>query len=939
MMDAASNRCLAASLRHGLDLLAVNETWVPVNSPDAVSNSMVPQGYRVINAPRTDGRRAGGVAFIYRDDLNITPGQINLTFSTFEFLVVRLVVGSEKFMLASIYRLQETSVETFLDDLSDLFDALSNSGGHPILAGDFNCPGTHPDTVDSRLDTWVSCYNLNIINDGPTRLNWDGGQSKLDVVIEPKSDRRLKAATTIPVGFSDHSLIKAQLQCRRSQAPLTIYSYRDHRRLDVAAFKHLVMNSPSVLSPRDDPDDQAVLLNADLQAALDQLAPLRISKRRKSKPQTRWLSPEARQAKRKRRQLERQFSKTKSEAHRRAYRAACRSANYLITKSLSSHICSEVEKASASSKLLWRTVRRLLHPCAGGSWYENQDTNMLASELSNFFTSKVDRIKTTIRNFCSTDPEAAVPVCEPESVLCSFEPVSPTDVRRQILALPNKTSPLDIIPITLLKSCCVELSVPIAHLVNRSFITGVFPAVFKVGLVTPLLKKPGLDVSDLRNFRPITNLSTISKLMERLVLVQLKPHLTNSPNFCPHQSAYRANHSTETTLLKVVNDILTNIDEGSVVGLVGLDISSAFDTIDHTLLLNRLQSDFGLSGTLLSWFQSYLQNRTFSVRVGTSVSSPISASSGVPQGSVLGPILFTVYVSPIGRLIDSCGVGYHCYADDTQLYTALNVPSLSGLSLLETCTSNLQRWFWQNDLLLNPDKSDAIFFGTRQRLHNLPQSLSVAGSNITPSDRLKTLGVTLDSTLTFGPHINNIVSSCNFHLRALRHVRRSIPQNIANTIACSIVSSRLDYCNSLLYNTSDKYMQKLQRVQNNLARVVCNVNRLDRPSIELLRELHWLPVRKRINFKIATITYRVIQQHQPAYLDSLVRRYIPTRTLRSSDQGLLTKPSSHTVTGSRRFSCCAPVVWNSLPLHVRSADSISTFKTRLKTYLFNAILP
>ncbi len=174
----------------------------------------------------------------------------------------------------------------------------------------------------------------------------------------------------------------------------------------------------------------------------------------------------------------------------------------------------------------------------------------------------------------------------------------------------------------------------------------------------------------MKNFRPITNLSTISKILERLVLAQIKSQIVSSPNFCPHQSAYRSAHSTETALIKIVNDILTSIDTGSVVALVGLDISAAFDTVNHQLLLGRLESDFGIRGTPLKWIGSYLQHRTFSVRVGQSTSALASlTTSGVPQGSVLGPILFTAYVSPIGRLIDGRGLGYHCYADDTHLYS------------------------------------------------------------------------------------------------------------------------------------------------------------------------------------------------------------------------------------------------------------------------------
>jgi Reverse transcriptase (RNA-dependent DNA polymerase) len=198
------------------------------------------------------------------------------------------------------------------------------------------------------------------------------------------------------------------------------------------------------------------------------------------------------------------------------------------------------------------------------------------------------------------------------------------------MSTPNKTSPLDIFPIALLKSCSTVLPVPIAHMVYQSFANGIFPAPYKSGLVTPLVKKADLGASDLKNFRSITNLCTISKIIEWLALFQLKPQITGSPNYCHHQSAYRSAHSTKTALLKIVNDVVNRIDEGSVVVLVGLDISAAFNTVNHELLLNRLSTDFGVVDVPLRWIRSYLSGRTFFVQLGSSSSPTVSSTSGVP---------------------------------------------------------------------------------------------------------------------------------------------------------------------------------------------------------------------------------------------------------------------------------------------------------------------
>ena len=227
-------------------------------------------------------------------------------------------------------------------------------------------------------------------------------------------------------------------------------------------------------------------------------------------------------------------------------------------------------------------------------------------------------------------------------------------------------------------------------------------------MFTPLLKK--------KPSRPITNFVTISNTMERLALSRLKSHLTISPNFGLHQSACWSTHSTETTLIKIVDDILTSVDSGSVVRLVDLDISAAFDTVAHQPLFPVRWTVIGVWHRFVS--TSVEKSRSFSVHLGQSRSSGTLPSNGVHQGSVLGWFLFTVYVSPIRRLIDSRGVKYHCYADDAQLCTALITPCLSGIAHLKDCSKDLQIWFWQNNLLLNQDKYEVIYLGTRQRLCN-----------------------------------------------------------------------------------------------------------------------------------------------------------------------------------------------------------------------------
>ena len=190
--------------------------------------------------------------------------------------------------------------------------------------------------------------------------------------------------------------------------------------------------------------------------------------------------------------------------------------------------------------------------------------------------------------------------------------------------------------------------------------------------VTPILKKSSLDKEVFKNYRPVSNLNFISKILERVVAAKLHTHLDEAGLMTASQSAYRKHHSTESALLNIHNDILLNMAKGSVTALTLLDLSAAFDTIDHTILLDRLNGYYGISELALGWFKSYLSGRTQSVKVGSTLSNPVALQYGVPQGSVLGPILFSLYTNPISSIIQShSSINYHFYADDSYTFHSL----------------------------------------------------------------------------------------------------------------------------------------------------------------------------------------------------------------------------------------------------------------------------
>ena len=285
-------------------------------------------------------------------------------------------------------------------------------------------------------------------------------------------------------------------------------------------------------------------------------------------------------------------------------------------------------------------------------------------------------------------------------------------------------------------------------IVKLSLETSVMPTELKQAVIRPLLKKPSLDYQEFKNFRlPISNLTFLSKVIEKVVALQLDDYIDNNGLCEVFQSAYRAHHSTETALLRVYNDIAMSIDNQKSVVLVLLDLSAAFDTVDHSLLLARLSTRFGICDQALDWFRSYLSDRTQYVRI-QDVSSEVHALPyGVPQGSVLGPLLYSLYTSPLGDIARSHGLSYHFYADDTQLYLSFETSSPEDLSTctsaLEDCVKDIDLWMLNNKLKLNSGKTEIIVFSSSYRTRPALKNLVIASDTVDCSTTAKILGLFL----------------------------------------------------------------------------------------------------------------------------------------------------------------------------------------------------
>ena len=537
-------------------------------------------------------------------------------------------------------------------------------------------------------------------------------------------------------------------------------------------------------------------------------------------------------------------------------------------------------------------------------------------------------------------PYKATPMLEQWTAVTSEE------IEKLISSMLSKSCQLDPAPTWLVKDVRGLLSPFIALLFNRSLASACYPSDFKKAVVRPLLKKHGLDATQAKNYRPVSNLSFLSKLLERCVQVRLQSFLDSNHLMPTTQSAYRQYHSTETVVTKVYNDLLIAADSGQVSALCLLDLSAAFDTVDHQLLIQRLERQFGLRGVVLQWFSSYLSGRTFQVVHSGCTSSVISVPCSVPQGSVLGPRLFIMYTADLEDQVSEHGVSYHAFADDTQLYVQCHYKDTSSaVQRLEHCITDVGHWMSANRLKLNTDKTELLWAGSRHGSASLGSSgpsLRLGAETVTPTDQVRVLGAILSSDLSPEKHVSNLCATCFYWLRQLRRVRRSLDAESAATLVHAFVTSRVDYCNVILAGASKSVTDKLQRVLNAAARIVTGTGKFDRGLSHLLHvELHWLDIPERIQYKLCSTVHRCLLNKAPQYLVDCcipVSDVAGRQHLRSASCHQLFVPRHRRSSfGRRAFSVAGPMYWNSLPDSLRDpVHSVDNFRRDLKTFLFSA---
>ena len=570
---------------------------------------------------------------------------------------------------------------------------------------------------------------------------------------------------------------------------------------------------------------------------------------------------------------------------------------------------------NADTKTIFKSVNHMLNKDKS-IYPSHESAQSLANEFAAFFENK---IKTIYQGFdqgtaINTRPSPSHGNDVP-CLLSEFDILTEADVLQAIMMAPTKSCSLDPMPTWFLKENVPPVLPIITNIINQSLSTGLFPECLETAIITPTIKKASLDPNTMRNYRPVSNIPFLSKLIEKQVVKVVNEHIVNYNLGDELQSAYKSAHCTETALLKVKNDIMHSLSLHRGVFLVLLDLSSAFDTVNHDLLVKRMATDLGLGGTVIRWFKSYLSGRTSRVCIDGTLSEPTQLTYGLPQGSIVGPSSFTVYTLPLGKIINTFGLCYHMYADDVQIYTSFDPKNpgsiTSSLNTMSTCIDSIKAWMHDNYLKLNDSKTE-FFVATSPYFKRTmsPVALRVGDAYISPSDTIRNLGVMFDSTMSMSAQVKSLCNSLTYQLRNITRLRRFLDFDTCHLIIRALVLSRLDYGNGLLLGCNATDVSRLQRKQNWAAKLVCMASKYDRAS-PCLRRLHWLTVETRITFKVLVIVYKCIDHSAPSYLAESLTQFHPGRAgLRSAcDTSRLSEPFSRKSLKSadrRSFSYTAP---------------------------------
>ena len=862
-----------------IDILSINETKLDSTVHD--SDVYIP-GFEIVRKDRrVNGRKGGGVCIYLRTNLNyrIRDDLIN---DDLECLIVEISKPrSSVFLVGTWYRPPNSPPERF-NEFENVIDKIDAESKELYILGDVNC-NLLPEAsahISSHLTNIFDIYGLSQLITEPTRVTLVS-KTLIDLCIT-NSPEKVSNSGVIHLGISDHSLVFMTRKVHHDRfCPRTI-EMRQFKHFQKNKFLNDLEQMPwSNIDLCSDPNDMWHEWKQMFVSCMDKHAPRKL--KRISKKRAPWITKGLLNKIHRRDLIKKKAISSNDHEMWEQFKCARNQANNAIKQAKKRYFSDNLKVSKGNPRKTWNLINELT------SRNTSKSTNILEIQVDNrTISSPGDMAEAFNDHFTNIGQVLAqeVPSAEvnPEFYLShtdkAFHLKTPSlDVVFNLLRNidEKKATGLDMIPSKLLKMAASIVTPSLTAIFTKSIITGIYPTEWKMARVTPVFKKG--EKSDLNNYRPISVIPVVSKVFEKIVYDQLYQYLNDNQLLSSCQSGFRSLHSTLTALLEATNSWSVSIDNGFLNGVVFIDLKKAFDTIDHEIILRKL-SYFGADQATAKWFQSYLSNRTQRCNVNGNLSTASTVTCGVPQGSILSPLLFLMYINDLPNCLRVAAP--RMFADDTSI--TLSAKTVADLKLAVTSElNNLTCWLRANKLSLNVAKTELMIIGSRQRLNTQCEeiNISIDDRTIKRVDHIKSLGLTIDAQLSWSKHVDEISKKVSSAIGALKRVRPFIPTDVAVQIYNALILPHFDYCSPVWDGMSGCLSDKLQKLQNRAARVITQ-SPFDTSSNLLLAMLRWEKLSLRRKKQKALIMYKTLIELAPDYLQCLfTERHVNDYNLRT----------------------------------------------------------
>ena len=921
-----------------IDVALLQETWLQGDL--SIYAEFKEIGYKIKKLERTK-KRGGGLAVLAKSStVRKLSSNRSYSFKGFDNITCKLNAGKLSMRLVNLYRPPENSKSDFLTEFQSFLLKLQEVDGMVIIMGDFNINWLNKDHITIKFSKILAENGFTQIVQTPTRES-----ATLDfVIIQDCYKDLLNIASLNHNDFkSDHIpiFLRCQMDLPFCEREFIERRVRDYHLLNRETMKQDLNNSQLVntqIIQNLSSSSITNLYNSTISTIMDRLCPIRVKvfKRDKSK---RWFNKDLRQLKQERRKYERAYKKHPSIENKKLYQKAKNKYTWNLKTARINFFSTNIAKYKNESKNLFNCLKDLTGTKNETIIPSRASNSEIAEEFSDFYVAKVSNIRETIqatRNL-NTAPISFDINTSTQTVFSSFKLISMDELKGICSSLNKKTCSLDPAPTKIIIENFDILSPAILQIVNKTILDSTFPNTIKHAVVTPILKQSSLNPEELKNYRPVSSIPFVSKIIERAIYDQLDNYLETNNLYPYFQSAYRKNYSCESALVELMDDLQKKVivnEEETV--LILLDSSAAFDTVDHQILINKLENEFNIKDNALKLITSYLHKRTFSTKINDMESSPRDLRYGVPQGSLLGPLFYNLYTKTIEKIATKHGLKIITYADDCQLYISYKTPDrILVEEKVNKCLQDLKIWMDNVFLKLNAGKTIVKVF--RPTVSRLSQSIPTQFLNFDLADSIKTLGVSINGKLKFDNFIANKVKICNMHLRNLYNIRHCLDHSTRVLLVTNQILSTIDYCNPLLLGATNKSLRPLELIINRSILFIYNL-RYDEHITPFYKKLHFLPIRQMTQYKACLIAYKILHEKAPLYLRQHFTPYVQRSSMHlregSGRDHLMFIRNSDDVK-NQRLTTKIQNEWYILSFRTRNSPSLSVFKTRLKTELFS----